>query len=57
MRLEFVSLTHHVVVGHAAVVWGYAVWLVERVLLDMLLQGDGAAWHLCHRTAWDTIPV
>ena len=53
MRLEFV-LNRRAVVGHAAVVWGYEAWHVQRVLLDMSLQGDGAAWHLSHRTAWDT---
>ena len=54
MRPEFGTLSHHTVVGHASVVWGYAAWLVERVLLDMLLQGGGGAWHLSHRTERDT---
>jgi len=49
MRPEFVTLNHHAVVGHASVVWGYAAWLVQRVLLDMLLQGDDGAWRLSHR--------
>lgn len=50
MRPESVTLNHRIVVHRAVVVWGYAVWLVRRVLLDMLLRADGAAWHLSHRT-------
>ena len=57
MRPEFVPLNHHIVVRRVSVVWGYAAWLAGRVLLDMLLQGDGGVWHLPHRTTKGHIPL